>query len=112
MHELITNRDRCRSACQQAEASVLPSPANIELVIALIVGAGLRTRAALEPHSTLGGDLGFDWIDRECIAIAVEDHFEIVIDEATVVAWQTLADIARTAEAGQASKAAGDGDHE
>lgn len=72
-----------------------------EQVIALIVGAGIRPRAALEPHSTLAGDLACDAVDRECIAIACEDYFGISIPEGVPQGWQTVADVARSVEVGE-----------
>lgn len=76
-----------------------PNPALIDRVIAALVAAGIRPRAAFEPHATLDGDLGLDTLDRECAAIACEDVFGIEIGEAAPDEWQTVADIARTIEA-------------
>lgn len=76
-----------------------PKVETVDLVIALIVGTGVSSRSQLEPHSTLDGDLGWVAADRFDASIACQDYFGIDIEIPEALAWQTVADIARTAEA-------------
>jgi hypothetical protein len=83
-----------------------PAIETIEQTIALIVGTGAARRTQLEPHSLIEGDLGLAEADRFTIAAACQRYFNRATPIETILAWQTVADIARTFQPPQPGAAA------
>jgi|GEM_PF-2749558 len=48
--------------------------------------------------ATLIDDLGLDGLDRQCIAMELEDQLDIRISDTTLEQWRTIADVIATME--------------
>lgn len=59
---------------------------------------GCPRALAMEPHSNLKDDLGWDALDRHGITTDIEDFFDIEIPVDEELTWTTVADICRTVE--------------
>jgi long-chain acyl-CoA synthetase len=77
-----------------------PSPAS--LIAALAPRAGGETPASLGPASSLSTDLKLDSLGRVELLSALEDRYQIEIDEASFTAATTVGDVERIVSAGGA----------
>lgn len=60
--------------------------------------SGYPRVSAMEPHSSLKDDLGWEALDRHGIAVDIEKFFDIEIPVDEELTWLTVADICRTVE--------------
>lgn len=73
-----------------------------ERVMRAIADEQIAPRGAMELHSTLDGDLGFDSLDRVHAAVTIEEEFALPADfefgVEVINAWLTIGDIAQSAQ--------------
>ena len=81
-------------------SALSPSPAS--LIAALAPRAGGETPAALDSSSSLSTDLKLDSLGRVELLSALEDRYQIEIDEASFTAATTVGDVERIVSAGGA----------
>ncbi len=74
------------------------SAARIHEIIRAELAGHYRTRPVPEIISKvhLDADLGMDTLDRCCVTVALDEEFGIMIPDAAMEGWETVADIERT----------------
>lgn len=73
-----------------------PTPETLDRVIgivALYVGP-----QRIDARSSLAGDLGLDWVDRQGIESEIAAVFEIDVPDREIEDWETVEDIAVTVQ--------------
>jgi long-chain acyl-CoA synthetase len=80
--------------------SSIPGPSPASLIAALAPRAGGEAPASLGPASSLSTDLKLDSLGRVELLSALEDRYQIEIDEASFTAATTVGDVERIVNAG------------
>lgn len=73
-----------------------PEPATLNALRALIASATGRDIG--EDPAALIDDIGLDGLDRQIIAMELEDHHHIEISDTSLEQWRTIADVITTLE--------------
>ena len=82
---------------EEAAAGADPR-ALIEEIVRQLQGMGLELPEEVSEASELRGDLGLTSLDAVDLVLALEDRFEIELDDDDVAELQTLGDVVATVE--------------
>lgn len=62
-------------------------------VIEMVAHVGGTDSGTIKPTSTLDDDLGFDSLDRQELALLVEENFAVQLADDQPEKWKTVADV-------------------